>query len=204
MKPTGKKILISAVILDSHTERLMVSLFLFIFLAAGFSLNPLNLPSPPWSQNKSALVQFYGKRKSWSHILVPQRINDMGSLHSLAKLKIITRNFGGGSWDLWARLQFWPKIGWTKWACPLDSLLMLKPISMELKCASDKCSQNQKPTFMWRKVTYSCTFRVMRHLYCDHDYIKETILICYMYLIKKRSSNLFDCPGPKAVSLNYK
>ena len=32
---------------------------------------------------------------------------------------------------------------------------------------------------MWRKVTYSCTFRVMRHLHCDHDNIKETILICY-------------------------
>ena len=87
IRRTLKKFLfvISAVILDSHGERLIVSVFLFIFLAAGFSLNPLNLPSPPWSQNKSPLVQFYGKRDSWSHILVQQRINDMESLHSLAK-----------------------------------------------------------------------------------------------------------------------
>ena len=76
---------IPAVILDLQRERLIVSVFLFIFLAAGFRLNPLNLPSPPWSQNKSALVQFYRKRKYWSHILLQQRINDMESLHSLAK-----------------------------------------------------------------------------------------------------------------------
>ena len=87
MKPIGGKNLfvIPAVILDLQRERLIVSVFLFIFLAAGFRLNPLNLPSPPWSQNKSALVQFYRKRKYWSHILLQQRINDMESLHSLAK-----------------------------------------------------------------------------------------------------------------------
>ena len=72
MKPVGEKFLfvISAVILDPHRERLVVSVFLFIFLAAGFRLYPLNLPFPPWSQNKSALVQFYAKRKYWSHILL--------------------------------------------------------------------------------------------------------------------------------------
>ena len=87
MKPIGGKNLfvIPAVILDLQRERLIVSVFLFIFLAAGFRLNPLNLPSPTWSQNKSALVQFYRKRKYWSHILLQQRINDMESLHSLAK-----------------------------------------------------------------------------------------------------------------------
>ena len=82
----GKNLfVIPAVILDLQRERLIVSVFLFIFLAAGFRLNPLNLPSPPWSQNKSALVQFYRKRKYWSHILLQQRINDMESLHCLAK-----------------------------------------------------------------------------------------------------------------------
>ena len=58
MKPIGGKNLfvIPAVILDLQRERLIVSVFLFIFLAAGFRLYPLNLPFPPLSQNKSALV----------------------------------------------------------------------------------------------------------------------------------------------------